>query len=54
MCTDNYARGYLSPEMQLSASPFVEQGFPSDPKDVNKLLHPQIAEFEEQTNEVRS
>ena len=48
------ARGYLSPEMQLSASPFVDQGFPSDPKEVNKLLHPQIVEVEEQTDEAHS
>merc|ERR1712032_1722837 len=33
-------RGYLSPEMQLSTAPFVEQGFPNDPKEVRKLLHP--------------
>jgi len=33
-------RGYLSPEMQLSTAQFVEQGFPNDPKEVRKLLHP--------------
>ena len=39
-----HTRGYLSPEMQLSTGLFVDQGFPSDPKEVHKLLHPQTEE----------
>ena len=31
-------RGYLSPEMQLSSSNFVENGLPSEPKKVHDLL----------------